>query len=620
MKPQDDRDWTELEGIELAKAVCDLVDNLSEQQKGREAEHLQCVNRYECRELESLDPQAYVSEPGTEINLLYPLERSLVNTVHADMTRTKHKPRFLTTGADWDVQRRAIRLQQFVVGQLHYPQGGYHDGWQAMDAAWRDAEVTGEGYVYVYPDYERECIAIERLLPWQVGVDATDAEYGCPSTYWRTYLADKKRLKALFCDGDPEATTEEKADRAACIEAAANAYRSTAEAYRSSARCEVREIWSMGSEENPGRHCICIDNCVLFEEDYVYPDPPFVVMRWEQHITGWGGTGLVYEAQLSADALNQVLRRIMSGYRIRSGRRTYYVRDSIDPTDLQANDDETFIPVDAGAQLPVPEVIPALQPGEIEFASALRQWGHEGTGVSMMAAMSRKEEGLNSGRAIRTAKDLGTARFLPQQQARENAFKRLFQLIIRCAKELAEECPTLIARWPGQAFLKEVEWKHAKLDDAVYIVELDTENASATDVAGRVATLEEGLSAGLVSPETFNRLTSGTLDIQRESHAVNAERQYHEELIDSILDAQEDDDFELEGPEPFIIDKLGIMTLFIQAYWDAKRKRAPQFNQELLRRWIDGVDRMIQQAAVGGAPGGQPAASPQPPPGGAPIQ
>jgi hypothetical protein len=482
-----------------------------------------------------------------------------------------------------------------------------------MDAAFRDALVTGEGYVYVYADYERECVAIERLLPWQVGVDVTDAEYGTPTTYWRTYLADKHRLERLFCDGDPDASEEERSRREGAIEAAATAYRTSAEGVRSAERCKVREVWSMGPE---GKHAIVVDGYPLFVEDYPYPDPPLVVMRWNPHVMGWGGTGLVFESAMASDALNYVMDRIITGYRLRSGRRTYYYEGTVDEQHLQSNDDETFIPVQQGAQMPVAEVIPALQPGEIELASVIRQWGHEGTGVSMMAAMSRKEEGLNSGRAIRTAKDLGTARFAPQAQHRENAFKTLFRLIIRAARELAEESPQLLARWPGQGFLREMPWRKANLDDDVYVVEIDTESASATDTAGRVATLEEGLASGLVTPEAFSRLTAGTLDLDQESRGIQSERQYLEELIDRFLDAEEDDpEFEFEGPEGFCVDKAGAMTLFIRAYWDAKRKGAPLFNLELLRRWIVGMDRLVQR--MSGAASGGPGAPP--PPAGGPL-
>lgn len=616
-----DQDWVNLEGSELAGAICALVDGLADNQRARQDEQRDCVNRYECRRLTSLDPHAYVDEPGSDIKLAYPLERSLVNTVHAELTKTRLKPRLLTTGADWNVQRRALRLQKFVVGQMHVSQGAYHDAWDVMNAAWRDVEICGEGYVYIYPDYERGCVAIERLLPWQVGVDPTDAEYGNPGTYWRAYSADKRRLECLFVDGDPDANEDEKAMRKHAIAAAEIEYRTTAEALRMSPRCKVREIWRVGSKGEPGKHVVTVDGYPLFVEDYPYPEPPIVPMRWNRHVMGWGGTGLVYEASMTSDALNYVLDRIIAGYRIRSGRRTYYHEGTVAEEHLQSNEDETFIPVQQGAQFPVPEVIPALQPGEIELASIVRQWGHEGTGVSMMAAMSRKEEGLNSGRAIRTAKDLGTARFMPQAVHREDCFKTLFRLIIRCARELAEENPGLLARWPGQEFIREVEWKRADIDDDMYVVEIDTENASATDTAGRTATLEEGMASGMVSADTFARLTSGTLDLDQESSAVQSERQYLEDLIDRYLDAEEDDeDFEFEGPEGFCIDKAGALTLFIRAYWDAKRKGAPAFNLELLRRWIVGMDRLVQRLAqAGSAPGSAGVAAPPPAPGGAAV-
>jgi hypothetical protein len=615
-RPNTDRDWTELEGSELAAEVCALVDSLEEDQAGRRNSMMADVNRYECRRLSSLDATSFSEDPG-EIELMYPLERSLVATVHSDLTRVKLKPRLLTSGADWDTQRRATRLQRFIVGQMHVPQGPYADAWEVADAAWRDAEVMGEGYLYVYADYERRCVAIERLLPWQVFVDPTDAEYGMPSCISRVYNADKKRLVAMFADGDPDADEETKAERKAAIAAAHVAANTVAQAIRLAERCRVREIWSLPVDaETPGRHVIAVDGAPLFDEEFSYDTFSVVRFTWAPHVLGWGGTGLVYETSHVADALNHVLERLMEGYRIRAGRRTYYFEGSIDEKDLQANDAETFVKVSQDAKaLPVAEVVPPLAPGEVEFASVLLQWGHEAPGVSRMSATSQKEGGLNSGRAIRAAKDIGSARFLPQATNRENGFKHLFRLIVRCARELAEENPQLLARWPGQQFLREVDWARADVDDELYVVEIDAESASATGVAGRMATLEEGVASGIVSAESFARLTAGTLDLDRESDTLQSERVYLEDLIDQFLDAEPDDpEFEFREPEGFIIDKAGAMAQFVRAYFDAQFRGAPEFNLELLRRWIVGLDRLTARATAptGGAPGapGAPSAGP----------
>lgn len=574
-------EWFEQTGNDLASAVCALVKSAEFASKSREAEYLECVRRYEMRNVMGLSASTFATTAGeSESKFAYPIERSIVNAAVADITRIKLKPRFITSGADWHVQRKAVRLQRLVVGQMAAPCGQYHDAYECVDAAFRDAAICGVGYVLVQADHERVCI--ERLLPWRVFTDVIDSEDGNPTTYMRVAYVAKTALKRKY----PE--------HAAAIELAERHATGYFEAARAESRVPVYEVWRPGEDED-GRHVIALDGGTLLLDEECC-SLPLVPIRWSPQVMGDGGTGLVYETWQVCELMHHVGERIAEGYRLRAGRRTYYQAGSLDPSRLVGNESEEFVEIQPGAQPPIVEMVPPLQAGELEFYTTLRQLAHDGAGVSLTSASGVKPPGAQSGRAIMAAKDVGSARLVQQAVARENAFKRVFRLIVDTIAEIAEENPDFFVSWPGESFLRTISWKDAELEHDQYVVEIADESAAATDVVGRMGIIAEGLSSGLITKEAYTSMSRGTLDIDKNADTFAAEREYIEDLIDRYLDAREGDEIVFDAPEGFLLDKQGAMTAFILAYFDASRKGAPLLNLELLRRYITLLGDMIARA------------------------
>ena len=117
-------------------------------------------------------------------------------------------------------------------------------------------------------------------------------------------------------------------------------------------------------------------------------------------------------------------------------------------------------------------------------------------------------------------------------------------------------------------------------------------------------------SQKLINPQTYKTLL-GWPDLEQELRNETAEYEYVEMLIDKYLDAEEGDDWdagEYESPDGAILDKPRALMRFSSAYFQAKRDKAPPFNVDLLKRYIQELDALIQAAAQAQAALAQPQA------------
>jgi hypothetical protein len=239
-----------------------------------------------------------------------------------------------------------------------------------------------------------------------------------------------------------------------------------------------------------------------------------------------------------------------------------------------------------------------IGPGEVEWLESNFRRYYELTGVSQMNATARKEPGITAGVAIRTMNDMQSARFSVKAKSYENAFPLLGRRIVACAREVAADNDYKLP-WPGQAFHREISWKRdAELQEDMYSVQLSPASAMPNDPAGKLQTAQELFQAGVINPPAFKRLIDMP-DLEDELKAESAERDYLEDLVDRYLDADKDDeDFEFEGPQGYILDKPGALALVAQHYFQSKRQRAPEFNQSLLRTYMKLLDKQISAATA----------------------
>src|SRR5690606_11993481 len=133
------------------------------------------------------------SEPEQDPRLN--VARNMTDAVQAKIAKNKPKPTFLTEGADFSLQQKARRLDQFTWG-LFYK----NDVHALMRRMFRDGEVFGTGVCKVYDETEGDApkkgeedkrighIRSERVFPWELHVDPTEAVYGNPRSMFQVKL------------------------------------------------------------------------------------------------------------------------------------------------------------------------------------------------------------------------------------------------------------------------------------------------------------------------------------------------------------------------------------------------------------------------------------------------
>jgi hypothetical protein len=252
-------------------------------------------------------------------------------------------------------------------------------------------------------------------------------------------------------------------------------------------------------------------------------------------------------------------------------------------------------------------------------------------GISQVSAAARREQGVSSGVAMRTLNDTKAGRQLVKAQRYEQSFVDLGQNYVWRLRELAATDPGFVVQWPGKNVIRQVDWKDADVEDDSFSITVAPASQLPHDPAGRQEMIQDLYKGGLISQETAKQLM-GWPDLDAELEVENAETEYVDLLIERYLNAKQKTwtMMDYEGPEGYIINKVGAIRRFISALWRAridkaslaspKEKQKAEFCIQLLIRWIKDMDKLMLPPPAPPAPApagaaGPPGAGPMPPPG-----
>lgn len=596
-----------MEGAELAGQVTTICRGLEQSDQFRRLRYQQALSLYEGRPVSLTDESGsgyYLTSLDAAVagRPLYPLTRSACDSVKADIAgRQKPKPMFITTGGDWRARRRAKKLDKFVEGQLSQRQGRYASTWELMLDVFHDSAKLGVGIAKVSPDVEHKKVQVERVFPWDVFVDPREARYGSPQNLFHTYPMEIDLALEAFAetDDDGKAKDPENAAKMAAIEAAERPRYETGRVIDS---VVIREAWRLPfSSEKPGKHVICVDGAVLFEEEWTANEFPFVMLWWERDTVGFWGQGIAEAHQSQHIETNESARRLQNRIAICSTKRTYYDPDSVKESHmLEGGMPEILIPVRDMSRLPREEPVAPASAQEFQWVQLNIDRYYAFSGVSQMSASSQKAPGVTAAVAMQTLNDIATVRFMPKARAYEEAFVTLGRLFVHAADTVAEHSGGYLVKWPGKRFLKELDWREVDVEDDLYDIRVAPISMFSRDPAAMLQIAQDLHATGVINRETFLQMTA-LPDLEGMMDRETAEREYLEELFSRYQDAMDDEELlELggyEAPEPFITNKPAAMWLAVSTYWEAKRDAAPLFCLDLLQRWIAQLDKLMAPPA-----------------------
>lgn len=533
--------------------------------------------------------KSYQYGPAT---LPHNVARMAVDTLTAKIAQHRPLPEVLTQRGSWKNQKRARKMTQFVEGEF-YRQRIFE---KQSPRIVRDAGVFGRGVLKIWVEADRICT--ERVHPWELFVDEWDAKHADPRNMYHCRSIDKGVALALFARSESGGVRTKIRDaiRTAGRFDIGSSYE--AEVTSTVDRVDVLEAWHLPSfpGANDGRHIICVQGATLLDEAWDYDYFPFAILGYNDPLEGYWAHGLVeqveghqYEINLSSEKASEQFR--MSGKLVVS-------YDGSGVHDQEFRNGISILHCKPGMR---PDVF------DMDFVNEhVRQRPRElvqdalnETGLSQMSVQSQRPPGITAAIALQTLDDIETERFIIFGRAYETWCLEVGRRFIDCAKKIAEKYGDLAVSVPMKGGMLKLSWNDVYVDGVE--IRVFPTSLLPQQLPARLDRLKDLWNTGLIDRGTFLRHLDAP-DMQAELDLETADQLLIDEVLECMLDANEDED-EAEVYRP--------PSAYYNLQWAGRRAQqklnradldgAPEFNKELLRRYLKDVD--VELAKLGQRPG-----------------
>lgn len=605
MHGQDHKNWTDAEKgkvYEKTSADCLRIEN---KQSALFRKFRQMVALHNPRSFDSYGPyRKRTMIPSFNLVALN------VDSVHSSLASQPVRTRIITEGAEWSIQRQARQLQRYSDSLYKRLSVQKH----AKRVVWTSA-LKGLGIAKVSANAAHE-IKVQSVQPDDIFVDDDEVD-GCETKrLHHRYYIDAHDLIADY----PKHSEE-------ILKARGNRFlsrRYEGKKKLSENQVVVVESWALpcGSKKHkksyrPGRHTVCIDGADLLDETYEKKHYPIAVFRWSEgdgsSFYGHGGAERVAHHQSKLAKLD-----FCNDRQIENNARpvTYTTLANIGllgQRKIAATGQ--YIPTTDG-KAPQTVTGPSVSGDQLSYRSQVKEEGFEAFGNSRQLIDGSVPNQLESGVAVREARQTATGKWALQEQDFEQLCMDIMWLVFDTCRDLGKNAPEVM-HTTFKRSKKKLRW--AAVDMELVRDQIAAASPIAQTPAARQSMATELLQAGAIGLDESRRLINNP-DIGRTSSIWTAAIESVERQIEEILDG------EIIMPTSHTPFKLAIWR-FTQAILAAENDGAPEDAIERLRNYnrfaIDLLKdkeekAMAQQAALaapppGAAPSGlDPTAAPPP--------
>lgn len=564
-------DWGGItEPVALHSALLAQVETLEQAFEHRRQKWRACLERYLDRAVgqEALDDLLATISDWKQCKPTNVIAQ-VVDTVHSHTAEIQPRPWFMSVSGSYQLQRKAKNLTRACKSDFDEYDYEEHISDAQLDALIGDAGVLRMSAQDGAP-------ALERVLPYRLIVDPAEYDRKVPSTYWYVRPMDARQLKAAFPDAPEDALCGAK-----ILSEGGDS------SGPSQAMIDVVEVVRLPCGDKPGRRVSFTSAGVLEQEEYEYPFPPYIVLRFRRNPGSFWGIGLAETLAGSQSDIDFKDGKIRQNENWMNGKWVVDKGSGITPQQL----DDTNAVLEKEPQTATPEW---LHPPPV--GNDVRQSRRESidgsfaaAGVSQMAASAEKPPGLDSGEAQRVHVQITSKRFRKWQEVVQKVFltvgKMWAQFILR-DDAISRSRKVIIQIGRG---LKELTYGDLALDVSKYRVSLKASSFFATSPAALMQELQEYLRIGMFTAEQALRIQQ-TGDLEAEYDLIAAPG----DLADARLEAMVDTG-EYMPPEPWFDLQLHIDrgTLYYQR---CELEGVEQDKLALLRRYITAcIDEQAMQ-------------------------
>jgi hypothetical protein len=539
--------------------------------------------------------------PGAVGQITWNVIRSVIQTVASQVSRSRPRARFITSGGTYAQKRRAKKLTTFCDG-LFTEADIYAKTQQAFICAGA-FDVAG---IQVYRKNDR--VAVDLVRACEIMIGANDGIDGAPRALYRRRFIDRGVLLAKFGKGK---ANEEK--RMAIMRAS---HADPVGDGSGTNLVEVFEGWHLPSDDEgatDGWHAMAIQGPAaptdgagtLLVEEFQKKEFPIILFSLDPALSGPYGVSAAATLLPIQLAVNVALDKIARGQHLACRPGVWLplsskvmkgqINNAVGSTNYYAgNTPPTFYTPQAFS----PEVYAQL---ERHYEKAFSLYG-----VNSQVAAGTKEAGTTSAVAIRESLDVQTARFAVLSQRWEQLHMKIAKLAIDVARDIYRDNKAMEVSAPGTALLESIDWKDVDLEEDEFVIQVYPTSLLPTTPQGRIDRVNELVTSGIWSPKR-GEAALDDLDIESAMSGERAAEKNVERMCEKMLM-----DGEYEGPDP-TNDLMACLRIGAQYLDEGRVAGADEKNLDLLYRFLD--DTVSLQQAIQAPPPAPPGAPPGGPPG-----
>lgn len=515
--------------------------------------------------------RALMSSAAVKDRITYNAIQSIVDTVQSKIGEDKPRPYFLTSGGDYRQQRKAKKLNQWVEGTF-YEQKTYEKG---NDAS-RDAEISGDGIVFVYPQNGKVCH--ERVSAAEIWVDEEEAQYGSPRNLHRVKVVDRDVVAATWPEHAEKIWKAPKAKAPGGNESASD-------------MVTICESWHLPVMDDKGdlvggvrAVTLPAERVVLEQDEWRLPFFPFARISWCPRPLGYWSQGLAEQLQGEQLELNKELWLIQRSMQLAGTIKVLLPTGSKVAKEAISNEIGAIINY-AGNQKPEFFCPEPIAPVYFENVNRIIERMYQKAGVSELSASGKKPAGLNSGAAQREFEDIQSDRFRTWQRRNQNFYVEIALISVAVASEMKKVKPV---RVPSRAAFSTIDWKKdiGRVSTDEFVLQAFPVSKLPRDPAGRLAMIQELVQAGMISPRRGRKLLDYP-DVDAENSLAFAQQEIIEKVLDAIV---EDGDYSPPEPTDDLREAKEMCIEYIQRY---RLLGLEDDRLDMLRNWNVQVDELL---------------------------
>lgn len=597
------RRWWTLKGDDCAEAIASNTSFLMKNQAARLRQMAISARLYGNISVYGASGAAYArlmqQQWAVKDRVTYNVTQSVIDTLTSRIGENKPRPYYLTSGGNYREQRRAKKLNKYVEG-VFYETKTYDIGIEAF----RDAAIWGDGFIHAFNRAGKT--HHERVMGSELWVDEVEAQYGFPRNMVRLKLVDRDELAGAF----PEA-------KKAIMDSTPSSDFASQVGPNIADMVTVAEAWHLGARDETGKltggmHAIALTSgeVIVEPEEWPFDFFPFARISWCKRPIGYWSQGLAEQVQGEQIELNKELYLIQRSMHL-AGVLKIFLKVGSKIVQEKFNNDIGSIITHTG-DAPTFYCPEPIHPVYFENTNRIIERVQRKAGVGEMSSSAKKPAGLNSGAALREFQDIESDRHRSTQRANDNFYLELAAIDVALAGELPAGSKV---RVPTKAGFDLIDFKEdiGSLDDSEFVQQCFPVSKLPRDPTGRLATIQEYIQAGFITPRQGRRALDFA-DLDSIESLANAQ----EDLLTKLLDGMVDDG-EYSPPEP--TDDLSMASEMVIEYIQRYRALGLEDDKlELLRTFNEQIQMLMDRAAAAAtppmapAPANGPQAAPMPPP------